>query len=223
MSRAARRARLRYPPSMPARLLILVLASLAAGACSAPRGGRTVAFEPAELPLAFDAAREALIDIGFALDRVDSQAGVITTLPKQTAGLLTPWHAEQSRGSDEIGDLANPHRRIARIIFGPATAIPERIDSPADASPPAGAPAEFRELRVHVVVERRHTPGRRIEPDSIRRSSTFVDPALGPRRMIPVYWVAIDEDRALGERLAADIRRRMGRTKNGAPARAGAP
>lgn len=68
---------------------------------------------------AFDLARDVLREEGFILDRVDAAAGIITTRPKTTAGLATPWDAEQSSAEQEIDDLANRQQRTVRITFEP--------------------------------------------------------------------------------------------------------
>jgi hypothetical protein len=105
---------------------------------------------------AFDAARETLMDFRFALDRVDARRGVITTHPKRTAGLATPWDREQSGLDQEWEDLLNEQRRVVRIEFEPAG---EQV---------AG---QVQTMRVQVQVVRTHRPNWRIETESVRLSN----------------------------------------------------
>ena len=44
----------------------------------------------------FSAAREVLAKYRFGINRIDASRGVITSFPKRTAGLASPWDREQS-------------------------------------------------------------------------------------------------------------------------------
>lgn len=176
------------------RLTMLCLpALLLAAGCSAPdRAEPTppLAFEAGTYPVLFDAARESLAHHRFVLDRVDAARGVITTHPKRTAGLATPWDKEQSALSQEAEDLAHQQERVCRVIFLP--------------------PEAPNQVAVEVVVQRIRRPGWRIETDAIRYSTHAADPAARRAGDEPQFAEPIGEDRALAERILADIRARAG-------------
>lgn len=151
---------------------------------------RASAFEPGAYPQVFDAARDTLAEYRFTLDRVDAARGVITTTPKQTAGLATPWDREQSNTGDEFADLVHQHERTARIIFEPPEA-------------PTG-------VRVEVVVDRVRRPNWRIETDAIRYSTFAEDPQAIRAGQRSEFRDAFREDRALADRLLARIVERTG-------------
>lgn len=146
---------------------------------------RAAAFEPGDYPRFFDAARETLAEYRFTLDRVDAARGVITTAPKQTAGLATPWDRDQSNLADEASDLIHQHERTARIVFEPA-------DAPTT-------------VRVEVSVDRVRRPNWRIESDAIRSSSYAEDPQAIRAGQRSEFRDAFREDRALADRLLARI------------------
>lgn len=143
---------------------------------------------------AFDAARQVLRDQGFVLERVDAAAGVITTREKTTAGIATPWDREQSSVEQEVADLLQRQQRVVRITFDRTA---------------AGLAAERVAMSVDVTVLRVHQPGFKIEPEAIRQSSFFFDPALGSRGLQPNYAVAVEQDVALADRITCSIRQRI--------------
>lgn len=160
-----------------------------AGCSTAPAGGvgpgepATVAF--ADYPAAFDAARAVLGEYRFVLDRVDAARGVITTYPKPTAGLATPWDREQSSLAEEGQDLAHQHERVCRVVFEPEGA-PERA-------------------RIEVSVLRTHRPGWRVETDALRLSTHAVDPVARRAGIGAEFAEVVRTDPALERRLAARI------------------
>lgn len=166
---------------------------------------------PAEsYPLALDAARATLRDSGFTIDRVDAAAGVITTRPKDTAGLATPWDGEQSTMYQEWEDFMNRHKRTVRIDFSPAgQGTPnEGVDAaPADLTEATGT------LTMHttVAVERAYRSNWRIESSAIRQSRRYWDRELASRGMTS-YEVPVAQDERLAARLTAAIERRMQRS-----------
>ncbi len=182
----------------PVLFVLLVLAG-----CGTPpksKGGFAVA--PGRYDAAFDAARETLIERRFELERVDARAGVITTRPKPSSGLATPWDSEQTTLDQEVEDLFNRQQRLVRITFEPVA--PGGI-------PPDDLRAVPGELtaRVDVVVERLHRPGWQVEPGAVRFSTYAQDPALAERGMWPTYAVPFSQDPDLAGRLAAEIERRL--------------
>jgi len=177
----------------------MVVAGVVLSGC-APRG-RVGGQDGAALAVpryatAFDAARATLRNSGFILERVDARAGVITTQPKTTAGLLTPWDREQSTVTQEVEDLLQRQQRVVRVEF-------EGVDGAA-----LGAENAAR-VRVHVVVQRLHIPGHKLEPEAIRQSSFYLDPVLAEREMQPNYAVAIKQDELLAARLTRLIEERL--------------
>lgn len=194
----------------PVILLGLLFAGFLLGGCAAPTGApTTIAVSPGDYERTFEAARLALLDFRFELDRVDGRAGVLSTRSKATAGLATPWDTEQTHFSQEVEDFLSDQSREVRITF-----------TPEGESPPEGAPAslapgepfpdrrvEVRPMtaRVEVVVFRRHRPGWRPSTGAIARSSFAEDPSLGPRSMLPRYSAAVMRDEALARRIVQRI------------------
>jgi len=180
---------------------------------------------------AIEVARDVLLEARFEIDRVDAAGGVITTLPKMTGGLLTPWDGEQTTMDQEVADATSAHRRRVRITFEPAAIdMPRRSAGQAAADTVAGPRAATAGLgavggenalvdlrssgvpltaRVEVFVDRVRRPGVRLETESIRRSSVAVDPDLSSRRMTPEYVETVDHDDLLAGRIAERIRERL--------------
>lgn len=164
----------------------------------------TVQVGTGEYARTFDAARRVLRDRGFILERVDARAGIITTRPKTTAGLATPWDLEQQSLAQEAEDFLQRQQRVVRVTFEPVAG--------ADASPEGGSqpPANLSTgstpltMRVQVTIERISVPGRRLEPEAIKESTYAYDPALGARGMQPSYDVATRRD-AAGERRLIEL------------------
>lgn len=203
-------------PMVRSRLLPLAataLALLAAGCASRDPGPVTFSVASGRYADAIDAATRVLGDRGYAVERIDARNGVVTSRPKPTTGLLTPFDDDQSGTGDEWQDFVNVQRRTVRIVFE----APGPVEEPGPSAPaapveppPSIAASEGPWVgRVEVVVERRHRPNRRIEPESIRRSTRFGDPELASRGMTPEYFVAIRQDPALAGRLARAIEDRL--------------
>lgn len=156
---------------------------------------------PTELyPAALEAAIGTLVALGFSPDRIDAAAGIITTKPEPTAGLLTPWELDQATLADEVSDTLNQHERRVTIRFEPA------------ATPPGG-PSDRDTLtcRVEVVLSRVQRPGWRVETESPRLSRRSSDQLLVQRDIAPRSVVPIRRDDPLAERITADIARRLNR------------
>lgn len=96
----------------------LMTAMLLSG-CSTPSTTSTVDVSETAYPSAFDAARDVLRDMKFDLERIDARAGVISTMPKSTAGLATPWDREQQTAQQEVEDMLQHQQRVVRITFEP--------------------------------------------------------------------------------------------------------
>jgi hypothetical protein len=188
-----------------ARLGALLIAAAALCGCAAPRG--TVAFEvpAARYDEALDAVRSTLRDARFQVDRVDAESGVVSTFPKPTAGLASPWDTEQADLASEVGDLVNQHERVARVEFSG----PGRDLRTADG---------MLSARVEVVVYRVRRGNWRIETESISRSTHARDALSASRGQAGTFRQAVRRDDVLAAALADRIRSRLG-----LPAAADAP
>lgn len=197
-------------------LLLGTAASLLLSACAAPRAEPRFTVAPADYPRVFAAAKEALVAARFELDRVDARAGVITTRPKPTSGVATPWDGEQSSPGQEVEDLLNRQYRRIRVTFEPAPesgggGAPAGEGAPAQPDPLADRRAAVGPLTatVEVTIDRLCRPGWRVQTSSVRLSSFAFDPELARRDMWPQYTVPFAQDPAFAERLAASIQRRL--------------
>ena len=180
----------------------------------------------------FDLARDVLRDEGFILERVDAQGGVITTRPKTTAGLATPWHSDQSTLSQEIDDLASRQQRTVRITFAApgvtmfddlraattGSTAPGSTGSTGSAAVADGAAGSGEmTMTVRVILERMSRPGWRVNTTSVRLSTYSIDTDLRDRGVGGQYAVAREDDQDLAERLANEIVLRQGRLARAQP------
>lgn len=205
-------------------LLAAACAAIPATGC-ASRAPKSAEFgvPSAQYDRAINAAREVLLEARFEIDRIDAAAGVITTQAKTSAGLLAPWDADQTTLDQEIADATSTHRRRVRITFEPAAVDRrEAALAPSAANPihvgdrfaaPGTIDLRAADLaltaRVEVFVDRARRPGTRLETESIRTSSTAIDPSLSARRMNPEFDTTVDHDHLLAGRLAERIRQRL--------------
>lgn len=187
-----------------------LLAAAALSGCARP-DATSLAVPAESYPLALDAARAALRDSGFTIDRVDAAAGVITTRPKGTAGIATPWDGEQSTMYQEWEDFMNRHQRTVRIDFSPARqAAPEPAGGAGATPPDLTEAAGTLTMHTTVAVERAYRSNWRIESSAIRQSRRYWDRELASRGMTS-YEVPVAQDERLAARLTAAIERRMKR------------
>lgn len=187
-------------PRPASRVIALaLLLSLLAG-CAGASGDARFDVPAGSYSRAFDATRSVLRDYRFPIERVDARAGVITTRPKATAGLATPWDAEQSTPGQEIEDLLNDQRRRVRVVFQPA-------------DPGASTLSDDAPLIAHVEVGvyRVQNPGLRLPPGAISQGSLSVDPALRQRWVTYGMETPVARDSRLAGRIARDIERRLAR------------
>jgi len=154
--------------------------------------GTTIITQPSAGPSfvqAFDAARKVLGSHGFELDRVDAHSGVITTAPKTSAGIATPWDLDQTSFKQEIDDFVNYQERRVRIEF-------ER-----DAQNPDSRWAG----NVTVNMYRHQTPGSRVPSKSATLWTATRDPVKDQQGLGLYYTVATKRDTKLERRLAEEI------------------
>ncbi|MEM9372826.1 MAG: hypothetical protein AAGA55_04205 [Planctomycetota bacterium] len=163
------------------------------GAASAPEA--RVTFGAEDYATVFNAARDTLADFRFTPDRVDAARGVITTLPKRSAGLASPWDREQSSLGDEARDLVHQHERVVTVVFDP--------------------PGQPQALSVDVTIYRVRRPNWRVETDAIRRSTHARNPRARQAGDEPEFREAIRADSALATRIADDLARRAGLVSGG--------
>jgi hypothetical protein len=164
----------------------------------------------AQYSAAFDAAKHALRDTGFLLERVDAQAGVITTQPKGTAGIATPWDREQSGLGQELDDFFHRQQRVARVEFVP---VGSSLASNEDLRVFTGQ----IEARVQVAILRTYRPGRRVNTSNITSSTYTVDPQLQAQGLSD-YSVAQKQDARLAQRVLDTISAKVQTLTDASPA-----
>lgn len=192
--------------------MIVSIAALCAGCATVPRGGATFEIPPGEYAAAFEAAKSALIDSRFELDRVDAAAGVISSQHRQSVGFARPWDNQQSHASQEVGEFLHRHNRVVRITFGP---VPPAEPAEGTQAAPGEAPADLRTLdeplvgTVRVVIVRLYRTGFRADPSGITLG-TFSEPlVLSDRNVWPGFSTPVRRDTSLEKRVAESIRRKL--------------
>lgn len=184
-----------------------VLACVFLTGCGASSPSHTFEISAGGYAAAFDATREALRASRFVLDRVDAGEGVITTQPKQTSGLATPWDSEQTSFSQEMEDTVHAQQRRVRVTFVPR----------GDGASALGDGACTG--RVEVVLERVNLVGWQPSSKAILQSGFTTDPVAQASGRGARYEVAMARDDALAARIAERVRRRLSDGTNQAPAR----
>lgn len=186
-----------------ARPLVLIAVALSGLWGCAAKGPADVEIASGRYAAAFEAAKSALVRSRFELDRVDARSGVITTRPKGTAGLATPWDVEQSSLRQEFEDLANEQTRRVRVTFTPPGGDPV---GPAEDLRAAEGPLV---ARVEVSVDRvRHT-GLVLDPTAVRLSRAAQSQSMTERGLFPRYSVPFSRDDEWARRVADRIREQM--------------
>lgn len=183
---------------------VQMVGGCATGPSASPPESAVVEVGAGEYARTFDAARRVLRDRGFILERVDARAGIITTQPKTTAGLVTPWDREQQSLSQEAEDFLQRQQRVVRVTFEPVAVADPAADEASKPPENLNTSSTPLNMRVQVTIERISVPGRRLEPEAIKESSYAYDPALGARGMQPSYEVATRRD-AAGERRLVEL------------------
>ena len=140
----------------------------------------------------FLTAKEVLRDHRFAINRVDAARGVLTTYPKKSVGIATPWDREQSSLGQDLEDFANQQDRTVRIDFFHDDTN-ERVG-----------------VRVVVELHRVHRPNWRVETESIRLSTYARSRDANGLIEPDSFRESIGTDEALARRLGDEIRSRLG-------------
>ncbi len=181
---------------------LFAAASTAVLASCASHPPASIDVPPGQYERAFDAARDQLVRARFELDRVDARSGVITTKPKTTAGLATPWDAESVSLAQKTEDLLNQQQRRVRVTFEPT----------AGSMPGDGSTADLRTLegpltaRVEVSIDRVRAPGWELDATAIRYSGRTQSRAISERGLWPRYEVPFSQDDGWARALAARVR-----------------
>ena len=188
---------------------------LVASGCGGREGPASIVLPGERYDEAFTQTRELLIARGFELERIDATRGVISTQPKASAGVFTPFDLRQGSLRQELDDTLNQQRRVVRVEFAPV--VPEarepRIDAPGIAptiSPLALGAGEPLVARFGVVLERRTSTDLVMEPESIRLISRAQDRMLSERGLPAIGYAPVRQDRLYAGELAADLAKRLG-------------
>ncbi len=171
--------------------------------------------ETQEYAKGFEVVKNVLREYRFELERIDARHGVITTRPKPTAGLVTPWDGEQSTTRQEAEELINQELRAVRVEF-----VPTGVDSVqrSTLTPANTAEGDLKDLRseqqpLRIVVTvnqlRVHRPGRQMSTKSIRSSTMYTDPELQRRGLAPMSIEELGRDEKLESRLLAAIEKQL--------------
>lgn len=199
------------PMSHPVRAMLIFAAAAACGldaGCSRdPRNlppdpavvsaypAFLVTVPPGDYAAAFERARTYLRELGFVLNRVDAQAGIINTEAKGTAGIGTPWDSEVSTLGQGLETFAERDKRVVSVTFTPGS---------------GGSVEDLRQFQGPVRVEvstavyRWQTSNWRLDVNAVADSSYAYDPMLAERGMIN-YGVAREQDPLLSERVARAV------------------
>lgn len=172
------------------KLGILLSAAVAAcltlgGCASAVDHPGQFTFAKSDYTAAFGTTRDVLRAYRLDLERIDADAGVISTAPEFSTGLLQPWSPLQTGLGDEWEDTLNHQARAVRVTFEPDG-------------------AENMRGSVWVTVLREQRAGRRLDSETVGGSTFAIDPQLRERHS-SVYLVPMRRDSSLEARLAKRI------------------
>ena len=191
-------------------LVVMVWGSALVGCASRPEpvvsSASAYLFNAADYTRVFQAAKDVLREYQFELDRVDARSGIITTEPKPSAGLATPWIPHSGNVTGSIKGLLQHEQRRARVLFTTVdpdeSRLPEEIDLRRD---------EGQLLaRIEVTIDRIHRPHRRVSPASIKLGTFAQDTGSPPRGGVRRdYLIQAMPDEALGRRMLRALERKM--------------
>jgi hypothetical protein len=153
---------------------------------------------------AFDAARDALREQGFTLDRIDARAGVIQTRPAPSSQLRPMLRSFNDRLRRVSESLAHRHRRIGEARF-----VAQGADGAGDLTQWGGS----MRLEMRVRVERLHRFDTRVEPVSIRLSSVSSH-ALSGRSDDSIGVSYLKDDTYMASRMLESVTRALGTSEN---------
>ena len=193
---------------MHARIRIwcaLVLATMLAQmvGCSSVARSTVFVIDASAYDETFEAAKDTVRAFGFELDRVDARGGVLTSRPRRSSGLATPWVPHASDLGVAWNDLLHGDARRVTVTFRPQAGTgPLRLrrDPRYDVREHGGAV----QVRVDVVLEREQRPGLRADPTSVRLLSRTSGGAPGAES-----FIAVGRDAPLAGRMAASLQKRL--------------
>lgn len=165
----------------------------ASGATAQAAASSTILVGVQQRADAFAAAKDVLRELRFELNRIDGREGVLTTQPKFSSGLATPWDAEQSSARQEVEDLVHKHSRIVRVQL-------------------VNADENHVQLEVSVALQRTQSPGQKLSPRAIALSTTTIDQTPVDARQVQELTVThtISRDTALEQRILQSIQSKLG-------------
>lgn len=186
--------------------LLVACVSIAAilGGCSQPRIATTFEVPQNRADAAFNAAIAVLREQRLTPERIDAQQGIITSAPKRTAGIASPWDPDQSSLADEIEDTLHFQTRWVRISFE-RVATPENLTDESRRLFESNAPVT---CEVEAFITRRQAPLVRPQTKVLGLTSQAFDPSLAQRGMQGTYSTALATDDAYASWLAGLIRSR---------------
>ncbi len=179
------------------KILGVIFAGILLTGCATPKGPVTFEIQADRYEETLDVVRGTLRDARFEVDRVDAGAGVVSTYPKSTAGLATPWDGEQTTLGDEVSDFVNQQERVVRVMFE------------SDQGNLRSGTGTLK-AQVEVIVYRVRRGGWRVETESISRSTHARDPLSASRGHPWQFSQAIRRDDAFAAVLADRMRERLG-------------
>lgn len=200
------------------RVLAILLLASCLGGCAASRpstkpAAATFVVDASDYEQAFEAAKGVLLDRQYELERVDARAGILLTQPRTGAGLLTPWKI--GPGSRLGEDTVNAQARVVEIRFEPAAeterapgGVPDALANPRSPVPPSAAEGVII-VSVRVLMERRVSPTRRLDPTAVQAASVSFDPGLARRGLSMTYYAPHDLDEDASAALAKSLQRRL--------------
>jgi len=163
------------------------------------------ATEPSQLTVpaqdyaaAFEAARAALREADFTIDRQDYRFGVITTKPNASPTVFEVWEQDNSTTDQMLSSTINHERRIVRLLIKPATKA-----------------ARHYTVSAEVLIERRELPLRRVIGSSYHRGTVFNRLSDVPGELLsrgvtePQYWSLAGRDPEMSARLIASVQSRL--------------
>lgn len=167
------------------------------GGCTQPTPTPRFTFDAQHYAEVFQATKDTLREYEFELEQVDARGGVITTWPRQWAGLATPWIPQATDFDSAVVGLIQHELRSCRVTFA--------VVDPKDSNGDLRAATGEMTANVEVTIHRVQRPGVRIGAASVRMRSQAIDPQLQEEGLQPAYTTPAGPDNALAGRIAEAI------------------
>ncbi len=156
-------------------------------------------FHDTERPAVFEQVVLVLRDAGYAVDRADYRAGVVTTQPRQVPLAVELWSPERLDGDRAWEATLSPMRRVVRVSAEPLGL------RDADSADEEWA---MNQLHWEVQLERYVAPTRRVINAARGREFSTLDGVPEPweqRGLTARYWEPLGRDPQTEQRLARDF------------------